>query len=159
MSDLNQLTFTGRLGADVEVRSFPSGGRVANFRMAVSDQWKDKQTGERKERTEWVSVSVFSDGLVGICEKFLRKGSRVLVQGKQQTREWTDQQGNKRYSTECVLQGFDAKIIMLDGKPQGGGSAPRDDGWASGGFDDALDDSVPFASCDWTADLNWKRVL
>lgn len=142
MSDLNQLTFTGRLGADVEVRSFPNGGRVANFRMAVSDQWKDKQTGERKERTEWVSVAVFSDGLVGICEKFLRKGSRVLVQGKQQTREWTDQQGNKRYSTECVLQGFDAKIIMLDGKPQGGsqGSASRaddlDDDWPS--------DDVPF---------------
>lgn len=144
MSDLNQLTFTGRLGADVEVRSFQNGGRVANFRLAVGEQWKTKE-GEKRERTEWVSVAVFSDGLVGICEKFLRKGSRVLVQGKQQTREWTDQQGNKRYSTECVLQGFDAKIVLLDGKPQGGapGSASRDDDlnddWPS---DDGSD--VPF---------------
>ena len=144
MSDLNQLTFTGRLGADVEVRSFQNGGRVANFRLAVGEQWKTKE-GEKRERTEWVSVAVFSDGLVGICEKFLRKGSRVLVQGKQQTREWTDQLGNKRYSTECVLQGFDAKIVLLDGKPQGGsrGSASRDDDlnddWPS---DDGSD--VPF---------------
>lgn len=144
MSDLNQLTFTGRLGADVEVRSFQNGGRVANFRLAVGEQWKTKE-GEKRERTEWVSVAVFSDGLVGICERFLRKGSRVLVQGKQQTRGWTDQQGNKRYSTECVLQGFDAKIVLLDSKPQGGaqGSASRDDDlnddWPS---DDGSD--VPF---------------
>jgi single-strand DNA-binding protein len=144
MSDLNQLTFTGRLGADVEVRSFQNGNRVASFRLAVSKQWTDKKTGEKKERTEWVSVSVFSDGLIGVCERFLRKGSRVLVQGEQQTRKWQDQSGNDRYSTECVLQGFDAKIVLLDGKPQGGtdGGSSDPSNMNGGGWDD--DGDTPF---------------
>lgn len=149
-NDLNQCTFTGRLGADPEVKSFQNGGRVCNFRIAVGEQWKDK-SGERKERTEWVSVAIYSDGLVGVAEQYLRKGSRVLVQGKQSTRKWQDQSGNDRYSTECLLQGFDAKLIMLDGKQDGQGSATSNSnqggssgGAAGGGFADDLDDDIPF---------------
>jgi len=155
-NDLNQCTFTGRLGADVEVRSFQNGGRVANLRIAVGESWKDKNSGERKERTEWVAVTILSDGLVGVAEQYLRKGSRILVQGKQQTRKWQDQSGNDRYSTECVLQGFDAKLIMLDGAPGAGGGGGRSSGggWnqggggnaggSSGGYGDDLDDDIPF---------------
>lgn len=146
-NDLNQCTFTGRLGADPEVRSFQNGGRVCNFRIAVGESWKDKGSGERKERTEWVSVSILSDGLVGVASEYLRKGSRVLVQGKQSTRKWQDQSGNDRYSTECVLQGFDAKLIMLDGKQDGNGATrgeakkPYD---APADHDDDLDSDIPF---------------
>lgn len=150
-NDLNQCTFTGRLGADPEIRSFQNGGRVCNLRLAVGEQWKDKNSGERKEKTEWVSVAILSDGLVGIAEQYLRKGSRVLVQGKQSTRKWQDQSGNDRYSTECVLQGFDAKLIMLDGKQDGnsGGNQRREpDGSQghAGGFNDDLSDDIPFIS-------------
>jgi single-strand DNA-binding protein len=151
MSDLNQCTFTGRLGADPEIRSFQSGGRVCNFRIAVGESWKDKQTGERKERVEWVSVTIHSEGLIGIVERFLRKGSRVLIQGKQQTRKWQDQSGADRYSTECVLSSFDAKLIMLDGKGEGaarGNSGGGGDGWTPGQQPpaDDLDDDIPFAT-------------
>jgi single-strand DNA-binding protein len=149
---LNQCTFVGNLGADVEVRSFQNGGRVANLRLAVSETWKDKNTGERKERTEWIPIQIFSDGLVSIAEKYLRKGSKVLVQGQWKTRKWTDQSGADRYSTEVVLQGFDAKLVMLDGPKgdrqdsgNGGPSAKRqkgDEGFIAG-YDD-LNDDVPF---------------
>jgi single-strand DNA-binding protein len=149
-NDLNQCMFTGRLGADPECKSFQNGGRVCNLRLAVGEQWKDK-SGERKERTEWVSVTIYSEGLVGIAEKYLRKGSRILVQGKQSTRKWQDQSGNDRYSTECVLQGFDAKLIMLDGKQDGQNNASGNSnqggssgGAAGGGFGDGLDDDIPF---------------
>ncbi len=146
-NDLNQCTFTGRLGADPETRSFQNGGRVCNFRIAVGESWKDKNSGERKERTEWVSVSILSDGLVGVASEYLRKGSRVLVQGKQSTRKWQDKDGSDRYSTECVLQGFDAKLIMLDTKQDGNGGQARrepDGGRGAPAAQDDLDDDIPF---------------
>lgn len=148
MSDLNQCTFTGRLGADPEVKSFQNGGRICNLRLAVGEQWKDKSSGERKERTEWVSVTIHSDGLVGIAERFLKKGSRVLIVGKQQTRKWQDQSGSDRYSTECVLSGFDAKLIMLDGKPDSVGQTAERQGGGGGRHVDDLDDDIPFATND-----------
>lgn len=114
MSDLNQVTVTGRLGADPEIRRTQGGKAIANMRVACSETWRDATSGERKEKTEWVSVVCFSEGLCKIIEQYIKKGSRVLVQGKMQTRKWQDQSGNDRYSTEVVLQGFDAKLIMLD---------------------------------------------
>jgi single-strand DNA-binding protein len=125
---MNQCTFIGNLGADPETRNFSNGGKVCNLRLAVSEKWKTKD-GERKEKTEWISVAIFSDGLVRIAEQYLRKGSKVMVQGKFTTRKWQDQSGADRYSTEIVLQGFDAKLVMLDG-PSGEGQ--RDTG---GGYD------------------------
>ncbi|KMS59152.1 single-stranded DNA-binding protein [Novosphingobium barchaimii LL02] len=119
MSDINICTFTGRLGADPEVKSFQSGGRICNLRMAVGQQWKDKASGERKERTEWVQVTIQNDGLVGVAERFLRKGSRIAISGEFRTRKWQDQNGNDRYSTEIVLSPFGGTLTMLDGKPEG----------------------------------------
>lgn len=139
----NQCQFIGNLGADPEIKSFDNGGRIANLRLAVSETWKDKATGEKKERTEWVSVAVASDGLVGVVERYLRKGSKVFVSGKMRTRKWQDQNGNDRYSTEIVLTGFDAKLVMLNGKQdgdQGGQQAQQQQGPA----DWDLDDDVPF---------------
>lgn len=120
---LNQVNIIGRLGADPEIRSLNSGDKVANMRVAVSESWRDKNTGERKEKTEWVSVVVFGN-LVGIIEQYVKKGSKLYLSGKLQTRKWQDQSGNDRYSTEVVLQGFDAKLVMLDSKSgdDGGGS-------------------------------------
>lgn len=151
---LNQCTFIGNLGADPEVRSFQNGGKVCNLRLAVTEKWKDKTSGERKERTEWIAVAIFNDGLVGVAERYLRKGSKVLVQGKMQTRKWQDKDGNDRYSTEIVLQGYDAKLVMLDGAPDGKSNQRPDDKdtWGhgepakqeqGGGYDD-LDDEIPF---------------
>lgn len=117
---LNQCQFIGNLGADPEIRTFGSGAKVCNLRLACSEKWTDRATGERKERTEWVSVAIFSDGLIGVAEKYLRKGSKVFIQGKLQTRKWQDQSGADRYSTEVILQGFDAKLVMLDGAQSGG---------------------------------------
>ncbi|WP_153416214.1 single-stranded DNA-binding protein [Sinorhizobium meliloti] len=155
MSDLNQLTITGRLGADPEVRRKQDGKPIVNMRVAVSEQWRDSG-GERKERTEWVSAVIFSEGLCKVAEQYLKKGSRVLLQGKIQTRKWQDQSGNDRYSTELVLQGFDAKLIMLDGpsgerqsKPQRDQSSyddydePKGQGQAAN-FSRDLDDDIPF---------------
>lgn len=115
---LNQCQFIGNLGADPEVRTFSNGGKVCNLRLAVTEKWKSRE-GERKEKTEWVQVSVFSEGLARVAEQYLRKGSKVYVSGKLSTRKWQDQSGNDRYSTEIVLQGYEAKLVMLDG-PQGG---------------------------------------
>jgi single-strand DNA-binding protein len=119
MAGLNKAMVIGNLGADPEIRSFQNGGRVANMRIATSESWKDKNTGERKERTEWHSVAITSDGLVGVVERFLRKGSKVYVEGKLQTRKWQDQSGNDRYSTEIVVSGFGGTLTMLDGAPGG----------------------------------------
>src|SRR5690606_959742 len=113
---VNKAIILGNLGADPEIRSFQNGGRVANLRVATSEQGKDKNTEERKERSEWHSIAILSDGLVTVAEKFLRKGSKVYIEGQLRTRKWQDQSGNDRYSTEIVLQGFDAKLVMLDGK-------------------------------------------
>ena len=139
----NQCQFIGNLGADPEIKSFDNGGRIANLRLAVSETWKDKATGEKKERTEWVSVAVASDGLVGVVERYLRKGSKVFVSGKMRTRKWQDQNGNDRYSTEIVLTGFDAKLVMLSGKQEGdqGGQQAQQ---AQEPADWDLEDDVPF---------------
>lgn len=146
---LNQCQFIGHLGADPEVRSFQNGGRVANLRLAVSEKWKDKNTGEQKEATEWVTVAILQDGLVGVAERYLKKGSKVFIQGKLRTRKWQDQSGNDRYSTEVVLQGFGGILTMLDGpKADGGGGwnpssdKPNSQGEAPN-YDD-LDDDIPF---------------
>jgi len=115
MSSVNKVILVGNLGRDPEVRNFQNGGKVCNFRIATSQKWSDKNSGERKERTEWHSVAIFSEGLVRVAEQYLRKGSQVYIEGKLQTRKWQDQSGQDRYSTEIVLQGFDATLVMLDG--------------------------------------------
>ena len=171
---INKVIIVGNLGKDPEVRTFANGGKVCNFSVATSESWKDKQTGERKEKTEWHNISIYNEGLAGVAEKYLRKGSKVYLEGKLQTRKWQDQSGNDRYSTDVVLQGFDAKMEMLDSRQGGGGQGGgSNDGWgggqsggSSGGgggggggwgqtggsgggqgggaFDSDLDDDVPF---------------
>lgn len=152
MSDLNQCQFIGRLGADPEIKSFQNGGRVANLRIACGEKWKDRQSGETKERTEWISVTLQSDGLVGVAERYLKKGARVFVQGQLRTRKWQDQSGNDRYSTEIVVGGFGGILTMLDGKQDGGQREQRqaapNNGWTGqapgGSAQDDLDDEIPF---------------
>ena len=155
---MNLAILIGRVGKDPEIKSFQNGGKVANFSLATSEKWKDKNSGEKKEKTEWHNVSVFSDGLVGVVERFVKKGDQLMVKGKIQTRKWQDQSGNDRYSTEIVLQGFDAAIEMLGGKSGGNDGGSGASSGASGGsyggsnassgggspFPDDLDDSVPF---------------
>ena len=152
---MNEVQLIGHLGADPEIRRTQDGRPIANLRLATSEQWKDKNTGEKKERTEWHRVSVFSEGLCRIIEQYLRKGSKVFIRGKLQTRKWQDQDGNDRYSTEVVLQGFDAKMLMLDGpRNQGGAYEPEDQSQAPAGGNDfsqgggsvGFDDNIPFAT-------------
>ncbi|MDF0488102.1 single-stranded DNA-binding protein [Sphingomonas sp. H39-1-10] len=142
---VNKVILVGNLGRDPESRSFQNGGKVVNLRIATSESWKDRNTGERKEKTEWHSVAIFSEGLANVAERYLRKGSKVYIEGQLQTRKWQDQQGQDRYSTEIVLQGFNAVLTMLDGPgggAGGGGGAVRDDfggsedfgGGARGGY-------------------------
>lgn len=143
---LNKVMLIGNLGQDPEVRSFANGGKVCNLRIATSESWKDRQSGERKERTEWHSVAIHGDGLVGVAERYLRKGSKVYIEGQLRTRKWQDQSGADRFSTEVVLQGPGASLTMLDG-PQGGGqrqSAGNDGGGWGRGYADDLDDEIPF---------------
>ena len=128
---LNKVMLIGNLGADPEIRSFQNGGKVANLRIATSETWKDRNTGERQERTEWHSVAIFSEGLVNVVERFLKKGSKVYIEGKLQTRKWQDQNGQDRYSTEVVLRGFDGTLTMLDGAQGGGGGGGG--GYGGGG--------------------------
>ncbi|MQQ07257.1 single-stranded DNA-binding protein [Epibacterium sp. SM1979] len=118
---LNKVMIIGNLGRDPEVRSFQNGGKVCNLRIATSETWKDRNTGERREKTEWHSVAIFNEGLVRVAEQYLRKGSKVYVEGQLQTRKWQDQNGQDRYSTEVVLQGFGSTLTMLDGRGEGGG--------------------------------------
>ena len=118
---LNKVMLIGNLGRDPEVRSFQNGGKVCNLRIATSETWKDKNTGERREKTEWHSVAIFQEGLVRIAEQYLKKGSTVYIEGKLQTRKWQDQSGADKYSTEIVLQGFDGVMTMLGGRGDGGG--------------------------------------
>lgn len=141
---LNSCAFIGNLGADPEIKTFQNGGKVCNLRLAVSERWKDKN-GEKQERTEWVSVAIFNEGLAGVAERFLRKGSKVYIQGQLRTRKWQDQSGADRYSTEIVLQGFDAKLVMLDGAKGEGRSddAPRQSAPPPSYADD-LSDDIPF---------------
>ncbi|UWQ73085.1 single-stranded DNA-binding protein [Leisingera sp. M658] len=128
---LNKVMLIGNLGRDPEVRSFQNGGKVCNLRIATSENWKDRNTGERRERTEWHSVAIFSEGLVRVAEQYLRKGSKVYIEGQLQTRKWQDQSGQDRYSTEIVLQGFGSTLTMLDGRGEGGGGQ---DGGGGGGY-------------------------
>jgi single-strand DNA-binding protein len=131
---LNKVMLIGNLGADPEIRSFQNGGKVCNLRIATSETWKDRNTGERQERTEWHTVAIFSEGLVNVCENYLKKGSKVYVEGQLQTRKWQDQQGNDRYSTEVVLRGFNGTLTMLDGRGEGGGGGGRSGGGQGGGW-------------------------
>jgi len=125
---VNKVILVGNLGNDPEVRNLPSGGKVVNLSIATSEQWRDKNTGERKERTEWHRVVIFSEGLTRVAEQYLRKGSKVYIEGALQTRKWQDQSGQDKYSTEIVLQGFNSTLTMLDGRGEGGGDN------AGGGF-------------------------
>lgn len=153
MASLNKVQLIGNLGADPEIRSFQNGGRVANLRIATSESWKDKATGEKKEKTEWHTVAIFTDGLVGVAERYLKKGSKVYVEGQLQTRKWQDKDGNDRYSTEIVLQGYGASLVMLDGMGNGqqGGSQQSNAAQekhsqqkANGYRNDDIDDDIPF---------------
>jgi len=159
---VNKVILIGNLGADPEIRSFQNGGKVANLRIATSETWKDKNTGERREKTEWHTVAIFQEGLVRVVEQYLKKGSKVYIEGKLQTRKWQDQSGADRYSTEVVLQGLGGTLTMLDGRGDGGGNSGGGDygagsggggggrgsyndggyGGPSGGSD--MDDEIPF---------------
>jgi single-strand DNA-binding protein len=161
---VNKVILIGNLGKDPEVRSMQNGGKVANLSLATSESWKDKSTGEKKEKTEWHRVVIFGQ-LADIAERFLKKGSKVYVCGSLQTRKWTDKDGAEKYSTEVVLQGFNSELTMLDGKGGGGGGGGMGDdggGWDSGASMDAprsgsgsggakkaparddMDDDIPF---------------
>lgn len=129
---VNKVILIGNLGADPEVKSFQNGGRICNLRIATSESWKDKNTGERKERTEWHTVVLNSDGLVGVAERYLRKGSKVYIEGSLRTRKWQDQSGNDRYSTE-VNVGMNGVLTMLDGAPGGGQGGGGGGGGYGGG--------------------------
>lgn len=132
---VNKVILVGNLGQDPEVKSFQNGGRIANLRIATSESWKDKATGERKERTEWHSVVLQSEGLIGVAERYLRKGSKVYIEGQLRTRKWQDQSGNDRYTTEISV-GMNGVLTMLDGAPGGGGGGgggQRSGGGSSGG--------------------------
>lgn len=132
MSSLNRATLIGNVGKDTEIRTTQSGQKVATFSIATTETWKDKQTGEKKESTDWHTVVCFNDGLVGVIERFVKKGSKVMVEGAIKTRKWQDQQGQDRYTTEIVLK-FDAKLILLGGRDGGGQSGGYDDGDAGYG--------------------------
>ena len=132
---VNKVILVGNLGRDPEVRSFQNGGKVCNLRIATSETWKDRNTGERREKTEWHSVAIFSEGLVRVCEQYLRKGSKVYIEGKLQTRKWQDQSGADRYSTEVVIQGMGGTLTMMDGRSggEGGGGGSYGGGGGQGG--------------------------
>jgi single-strand DNA-binding protein len=132
---VNKVILVGNLGQDPQARSFQNGGKVVNLRIATSESWKDRNSGERKEKTEWHTVAIFNEGLANTAERFLRKGSKVYLEGQLQTRKWQDQSGADRYSTEIVLQGFDAKLVMLDGRQGEGGVAGGGGGWGGGDED------------------------
>lgn len=155
---VNKVILVGNLGADPEVRSFQNGGQVCNLRIATSENWRDKQSGERRERTEWHNVVLRSDGLINVAQRYLRKGSKVYVEGQIQTRKWQDQSGQDRYTTEIVVGGFNGVLTMLDGRGEGGGSGGdfggdrggsqggggRDFGGGPSGGGGGLDDEIPF---------------
>lgn len=149
---VNKVILIGNLGQDPEIRSFPSGGKVANLRIATSESWKDRNSGERRERTEWHRVAIMSEGLVGVAERYLRKGSKVYIEGSLETRKWQDQSGQDRYTTEIVLRNFGGTLVMLDGRGEGGsGGGARNNPQPSddrdyGGYNQgsSFDDDIPF---------------
>ena len=136
---VNKVILVGNLGRDPEVRSFANGGKVCNLRIATSETWRDRNSGERKERTEWHSVAIFSEPLAKIAEQYLRKGSKVYIEGQLETRKWQDQSGQDRYTTEVVLRPFSGNLTLLDGRDSGGGSQGGGGsygGGQGGGYDD-----------------------
>ncbi len=150
---VNKVILVGNVGRDPEIRSFQNGGRVASFSVATSENWKDKATGERKEKTEWHRISIFNDKLVEIVERYVKKGSKLYLEGQLETRKWTDKDGQEKYTTEVVLRPFRGDLTMLDSAgSRGGGNLPpppteeqafgSSGGSAGGGSD--LDDSIPF---------------
>jgi single-strand DNA-binding protein len=160
---VNKVILVGNLGKDPEIKSFANGGRVANFTIATSESWKDKMSGERKERTEWHNIKIDNDNLIRVVEQYLRKGSKVYVEGQLQTRKWQDRDGNDRYTTEVVVGRFKGELELLDRREGGGGGgnyggsddygstparAPSGGGMGGGAkpssFDDDMDDDVPF---------------
>jgi len=152
---VNKVILIGNLGRDPEVRSFPNGGKVVNLRIATSERWRDRNTGENRERTEWHSVAIFNEALARVAEQYLRKGSKVYVEGQLETRKWQDQSGQDRYTTEVVLRPFRSELTMLDGREGGqgggglggGGGSDYDDrggGEGRGGPSNAIDDEIPF---------------
>lgn len=159
---VNKVILIGNLGRDPEVRTFQNGGKVCNLRIATSDRWRDKASGEMRERTEWHSVAIFSEPLARVAEQYLRKGSKVYIEGQLETRKWQDQSGQDRYSTEVVLRPYNSTLTMLDGRGEGGGGGgagggtgggerggydqdPGRGGPSSGGFGGSdMDDEIPF---------------
>ncbi len=153
MAGVNKVILVGNLGRDPEIRRLNSGDPVCNLRIATSEQWRDKSSGERREKTEWHNVVIFNENLVRVCENYLKKGSKVYVEGQLQTRKWTDQNGQDKYTTEVVLQRFRGELQMLDGRNEGGASsfggddrsAPRSMEAPKEDFRNAeLDDEIPF---------------
>ncbi len=139
---LNKVTLIGNLGNDPEIRSMNNGGKVATLSVATTESWKDKQSGEKREKTEWHRVVIFGDGLVRVAENYIKKGSKIYIEGSLQTRKWQDRDGNDKYTTEVVLQGFGGTLIMLDSRGSGGGSGAgsgsgggynQDPGYSQGG--------------------------
>lgn len=151
---VNKVILVGNLGQDPEIRTFQNGGKIANLRIATSEQWKDRNSGERRERTEWHTVVIHSEPLVRVAEQYLKKGSKVYVEGQLETRKWQDQSGNDRYSTEVALRPFRSELHMLDGKGAGGSGTgyqtnnddyQRPQSGAPAGGAPAFDDVIPFA--------------
>ena len=140
---VNKVIIIGNLGRDPEVRNFPNGGKVCNLRIATSETWRDKATGERKERTEWHSVAIFNEGLVKIAEQYLRKGSTVYIEGQLETRKWQDQSGADKYTTEIVLRPFRGEMTLLGGRGDGGSGGGGGAGGGYGGGDQGGYDSSP----------------
>ena len=133
---VNKVILVGNLGADPEVRTFQNGGKVCNLRVATGETWKDKNTGERRERTQWHTVAIFSEPLARTAEQYLRKGSKVYLEGQLETRKWQDQSGNDRYSTEVVLRPYTSTMVMLDGRSGGGGGGGGSSDGGGGYMDD-----------------------
>ncbi|KAB7739652.1 single-stranded DNA-binding protein [Parvibaculum sedimenti] len=156
---VNKVILVGNLGADPEIRRTQDGRPIANLRIATSESWRDKNSGERKEKTEWHRVVIFNEGLCKVAEQYLKKGAKVYIEGALQTRKWTDQSGQEKYSTEIVLQGFNSVLTMLDGRSGGGAGGSsggggdygdddfgggRSSGASKGSFAQDLDDEIPF---------------
>jgi single-strand DNA-binding protein len=156
---VNKVILIGNLGQDPEVRTFPNGGKVCNLSLATSETWRDKQTGERKERTEWHRVAIYSEPLVNVAERYLKKGSKIYVEGQLETRKWQDQSGQDRYTTEIALRPYRSELTMLDGRGDGGGGGDFGGGdrggfgggqgggggpQRGGGGRPDLDDEIPF---------------
>ena len=146
---VNKVILIGNLGRDPEVRTFQNGGKVCNFSIATSETWKDRNSGERQERTNWHNIAIFNENLAQIAEQYLRKGSKVYVEGQLETRKWQDQAGNDRYTTEVVLRNFRGELTLLDGRSENNNSnfsetASIDDESSDKVLTNAIDDEIPF---------------